>query len=132
MSHPALEDWFSLNLRRNRKSYILALLSLYGVLAAVLTCLWIFMPTVIVWYAIMGVFILPAVIVTYTLSAQRLRDFGVTGWLALLWIPIGMLPDPWGGIVALAANIVLISVPGTRGPNRYGPDPLNSKHTSLA
>jgi uncharacterized membrane protein YhaH (DUF805 family) len=124
MSRPAFEDWFSLSARRNRKSYILALLALYGILAAVVLILWYFGPSLRVWYLIMTIFLIPSAIVTYTLSGQRLRDFGVTGWLALLWLPIGMIPDPWGGATALAASIVLLTVPGTRGPNRYGPDPL--------
>lgn len=125
MSHPAFEDWFSTTIRRNRKSYILSFISLYGVLILVIFALWFFSPRIEIWYAIMAVFFMPAVIMTYTLSGQRLRDFNVTGWLTLLWLPIGMLPDPWGGIVAMAVHIVLLAIPGTRGPNRYGPDPLS-------
>lgn len=48
----------------------------------------------------------------------------LTGWLALLWIPIGFLPEPINAAVYLAAWIVLCVVPGTQGDNRFGADPL--------
>ncbi len=42
------------------------------------------------------------------LTIQRCHDFDTTGWLALLWfVPI--------------ANLVFWFIPGTDGPNRYGP-----------
>lgn len=65
-------------------------------------------------------------ICSFTLTAQRLRDMGLTGWLALLWIPVNMVDAYLHGAASLAAWIVLCAVPGTKGPNRYGPDPVSS------
>jgi len=71
-------------------------------------------------------FYIPYFIAQYFLAAQRLRDFGVTGWLALLWVPIGFLPPPFFGVFFLSFLLVLCAVPGTEGQNRYGDDPLES------
>lgn len=74
------------------------------------------------------------IVASYLLSAQRIRDMGATGWLALLWIPIQMADAYLHGAASLAAWIVLCSVPGTQGANRYGPDPLrrDMTHDGLA
>ncbi len=50
-------------------------------------------------------------------AAQRCRDFGWTGWAALV-----ILAPIVGWVFALA----LFFIPGTRGPNRYGPDPVGT------
>jgi uncharacterized membrane protein YhaH (DUF805 family) len=121
-----MDLWFSLSVRRNRKSFVLAFTGLYAFLVCVALVLGSLGVPQRVFYAIMIVFAIPTAVVTYTLSGQRLRDIGVTGWLALLWIPLGMLPDPFGAALALAFTIVLVFVPGTQGDNRYGPDPLES------
>ena len=75
-------------------------------------------------------------------GVRRLHDTGRSGWwIALLYVffltPIVFLlglvtPAPlmstlaWFGLVALIAAfaaLALLALPGTRGPNRYGPDP---------
>lgn len=65
-----------------------------------------------------------AVVCNYFLSAQRLRDLNVTGWLSLFWVPIGMLPDPFSSVGSIIFLICLCAIPGTRGENSFGPDPL--------
>ena len=76
---------------------------------------------------LMVIFGLPWIFVSYNLTAQRLRDFNLTGWLTLLWIPINLLQNDYAELssaLSLAFWIVLVFVPGTKGENRYGPDPL--------
>lgn len=73
------------------------------------------------------IFGLPWIFVSYNLTAQRLRDFNLTGWLTLLWVPINVLHQNHSELssaLSLAFWIVLVFVPGTKGENRYGPDPL--------
>ena len=70
------------------------------------------------------IFGIPAAISGYMLTAQRLRDLNLSGWLALLWIPLNVLEGSLGVALNLAALIVLCAVPGTRGSNKYGDDPL--------
>ena len=127
MSLPASEFWFSLSIRRNRKSFLIGTLFLLGVLAAVLGGLYFFGVGKRVSIILLVIFGLPLIFVSYNLAAQRLRDFNLTGWLALLWLPINVLSDDYAELssaLSLAFWIVLVFVPGTKGENRYGPDPL--------
>lgn len=128
MSVPAHEDWFSTSIRRNRKSYILANILLFGIVAIVVLFLWLVGARrtnagVMIFLA----FGIPAVICAYFLTAQRVRDLNLSGWLALLWIPVGIADNYIGGAASLAFWIVLAAVPGTAGPNRYGSDPLGER-----
>lgn len=94
-------------------------------MALVLITLWFFGARGRQWVTIFLLFFIPYVICTYSLTAQRLRDINQTGWLALLWIPVGTADNYVGGAASLAFIIALCSIPGTEGPNRYGSDPLN-------
>lgn len=53
---------------------------------------------------------------------RRLRDGGFSGWLSLglLVLP---LAGAFGGLLALGVLLALVFIPGTIGPNRFGPDP---------
>jgi uncharacterized membrane protein YhaH (DUF805 family) len=126
MSLPATEFWFSASVRRNRKSFIFASVLLIAVWGGVLLALWFFEARSGVAEWIFLLFFIPLVVCTYFLTAQRLRDMNLTGWLALLWIPVGIADKYVGGAVTLAFLIVLCVVPGTKGPNSYGHDPLES------
>lgn len=127
MSVPSSEFWFSTKIRRNRKSFFLANVLLLLIMALVTAALTFFevgaRPGQIIYF----LFFTPFLIAQYFLSAQRLRDFGVTGWLAFLWVPIAIFPQPFSGPVSIVFLLVLISVPGSEGDNRYGPDPLRNQ-----
>jgi uncharacterized membrane protein YhaH (DUF805 family) len=117
MSKPILEDWFSFSGRRNRKSYILATL----LLAAVACVVWIIATWIsyatdgYALYIVAGILSVPAAIAGWALSSQRCRDFGWTGWAVL----ITLIP-----YVGWIFSIAIMFIPGTQGPNRYGPDIL--------
>lgn len=125
-SYPALEDWFSTSIRRNRKSFILATLALTAVMIVIALVIGWFASTERGFFLVFVPFLLAYAICTYMLTAQRLRDIGLTGWLSLLWVPVNMADTYLHGAASLATWIVLCSVPGTQGTNRYGPDPLGS------
>lgn len=125
MSAPATEGWFSLRIRRNRKSFILAGVLLIAVFLAVLLGLSFFEAQGRGGLIIFWLFFIPYAVCCYSLTSQRLRDFNVTGWLALLWKPISIADRYIGGAASLAFFLVLCAVPGTQGENRYGPDPLD-------
>ena len=61
-----------------------------------------------------GLYSLAVLLPTIAVTVRRLHDTDRTGW----WILIGFIPII-GGIVLL----VFYVLEGTRGPNRYGPDP---------
>jgi uncharacterized membrane protein YhaH (DUF805 family) len=124
MGVPAYDAWFSPSIRRNRQSYMGANVLLIGVMLAVVATLWLFSPTKRNGYLILALFIIPFVACQYFLTGQRLRDMGLTGWLALLWFPVGVADNYVGGAASIAFMVILCVVPGTVGENRYGPDPL--------
>ncbi len=94
---------------------------------ALSAALWFFAPSQQTGTTIFLLFFIPYLICAYTLSAQRLRDMNLSGWLALLWIPVGVADEQFGGAASLAFLIVLCAIPGTSGVNRYGPDPLTGE-----
>ncbi len=57
---------------------------------------------------------IPALIITIRWGIRRVHDFNVSGWLMLLmFVPY----------VNSIFQLILILVPGTKGPNPYGPVP---------
>ena len=54
-------------------------------------------------------------------SVRRLHDRDMSGWWYLGFIVASFIPVV--GFVAAIAFLVVMALPGTQGPNRYGPDP---------
>jgi uncharacterized membrane protein YhaH (DUF805 family) len=69
---------------------------------------------ILVW--ILAIFI-PSIAVT----VRRLHDRDMSGWWYLGAIICGMIP--YIGFLVSIAFLVLMALPGTPGPNRFGPDP---------
>jgi uncharacterized membrane protein YhaH (DUF805 family) len=67
--------------------------------------------------ALFSLYYLGAILPMLALAARRLHDAGYSGWLQLISL------IPFGGIVLL----VLLALPGERGPNRHGPDPRDER-----
>jgi uncharacterized membrane protein YhaH (DUF805 family) len=61
------------------------------------------------------------VVPTIAVTVRRLHDQDKSGWMFLL----GFIPLV-GGIILL----VFMCLEGTRGPNRYGPDPVDDRGSS--
>lgn len=61
------------------------------------------------------------VVPTIAVTVRRLHDQDKSGWMFLL----GFIPFV-GGIILL----VFMCLEGTRGPNRYGPDPVDDRGSS--
>jgi len=68
------------------------------------------------------IFILANVLPNIMLSIRRFHDLNQTGWLFLLFVVVGQIPVI--GILSGLANLIWFIMPGTNGPNKYGPDPL--------
>lgn len=58
------------------------------------------------------------IIPTLALQVRRLHDLNLSGW----WLLVDLLP-----YLGWAAMIVLLLLPGTRGPNRFGADPRDPR-----
>lgn len=108
------EGWFSFSGVRNRGSYFGALAT-YGLMYAGI--LWLFsqFPMSSRTHMILVlIFSIAFIIVGYVVTSQRLRDFGVSGWFALLWLPIGLLSNEFNLAFTLAFGAVLVMVPSRK------------------
>lgn len=81
--------------------------------------------------ALLAVSLLAANIV---FGMRRLHDFDYSGlWVfGLVVISFLSLISITFSIFAIAAQIILLAVPGTRGPNKYGADPRTQKIPNVA
>ena len=64
---------------------------------------------------------LVALIPSIAVAVRRLHDRDMSGWWYLGFIVASMIP--FVGILASIAFLVIMLLPGTQGPNRFGPDP---------
>lgn len=120
MSIGSTEEWFSPSVRRGRRSYFLAKVMLYLIVAVIALAVIYANPSNGTMIAIAVLFGVPFILCIYFLTAQRLRDIGVSGWFSLIWLPIGWAPEPYSFAFSLSFFIALVSIPGTPGVNRYG------------
>jgi uncharacterized membrane protein YhaH (DUF805 family) len=74
--------------------------------------------------AIYMVFVLATLIPSLAVSVRRLHDRDMSGWFLLLFVVLFMIPLV--NFIAAIAYLVLMCLEGTKGPNKYGPDPLDS------
>lgn len=80
-------------------------------------------PLGFVFIGIMGLYGLAVIIPSIALFVRRLHDINQTGWIYLGLFIAGFIPLV--GLLASIAQIVIACIPGTAGPNKYGPDPKN-------
>lgn len=121
MSKPVFEDLFTFSGRRNRLSYFLASLALVTAIFAVATIggsIMVSSNGEAAGFILILTGLIPLVLINLAVTAQRIRDFGWTGWAVLISI------IPYIGFVFM---IAILFIPGTQGPNRYGPDPLGGE-----
>ena len=60
-------------------------------------------------------------------AIRRLHDLGFTGWLLLVYYAVLIVSafiSPWLYLLVAIGFLVVMALPGNRGPNKYGPDPL--------
>ena len=70
-----------------------------------------------------ALYALAALIPGIAVAVRRLHDRDMSGWWYLGMIVASLIP--FLGFIASIAFIVLMVLPGTDGPNRFGPDPKN-------
>ncbi len=72
-------------------------------------------------FVILGLIGLGIFIPTLAVQVRRLHDRDMSGWWLLLFYVLSLVPLI--GLFVWVGQIVLMILPGTRGPNRFGPDP---------
>ncbi len=82
-----------------------------------------FSPGPIVWLGLglMGLWGLAMLLPSVAVVIRRLHDRDMSGWWYLGVIVASMIPVV--GLLAGIAFLVLMFLEGTKGPNRFGPDP---------
>jgi len=70
---------------------------------------------------LLGLWGLAVIIPAIAVVVRRLHDRDMSGWWYLGLILVSWIPIV--GLVAVIAFLVLMFLPGTVGPNRFGPDP---------
>lgn len=70
---------------------------------------------------IYGLYALAILIPSIAVVVRRLHDRDMSGWWYLGFIVASIVP--FVGFIASIAFIVIMFLPGTPGPNRFGPDP---------
>ena len=67
------------------------------------------------------VYALAVLIPSIAVTVRRLHDRDMSGWWYLGFVVAGLIP--FLNIVSAIAFLVIMLLPGTPGPNRFGPDP---------
>ncbi|MEZ5953149.1 MAG: DUF805 domain-containing protein [Hyphomonas sp.] len=80
-------------------------------------------PIGMVLIGVIAIYGLAVVIPSIALFVRRLHDINQTGWIYLGLFIASLIPVI--GMLASIAQIVIACIPGTKGPNKYGPDPLD-------
>ncbi len=76
-----------------------------------------------------GLFVLGIFIPSIAVAVRRFHDRDMSGWWYLGFIVLGAIP--YIGIIASIASLVIMCLPGTPGPNRFGPDPKDPAGASV-
>ena len=72
--------------------------------------------------AILGIFGLVTIIPSIAVQVRRFHDQDKSGWMVLLNFVPGI-----GGLIVL----IFMCIEGTKGPNRYGPDPKDPANAAV-
>jgi len=75
-----------------------------------------------------GILFLATFIPQTVAAVRRLHDRNLSGWWYLGFLIASAVPHI--GSLAGIALLVMFVAPGTKGPNRFGPDPLNPHSTA--
>ncbi len=88
-------------------------------------------PGVLFWLGagLLGLFVLAIIIPAIAVVVRRLHDRDMSGWWYLGAIVASMIPVV--GFLASIALLVLMCLPGTPGPNRFGPDPKDPSSAAV-
>jgi len=88
-----------------------------------------FGPMFFVGAGLLGLFWLVTLIPGIAVTVRRFHDRDMSGWWVLGFAVLGSLP--YIGVLFSIAQIVILALPGTRGVNRFGPDPLDPLNTDV-
>ena len=88
-------------------------------------------PGPLFWVGVAGIsiFALGTFIPGLAVTIRRFHDRDMSGWWVLGFAVLGAIPVV-GGIASIA-QIVILALPGTKGPNRFGEDPIDPTNADV-
>jgi uncharacterized membrane protein YhaH (DUF805 family) len=86
-------------------------------------------PVFYIGAGLLGIWFLAVLVPSIAVVVRRLHDRDLSGWWYLGAIVAGMIP--FVGFIASIALLVLMFLPGTPGPNRFGPDPKDPSNANV-
>ena len=78
---------------------------------------------------VMALFFLGTFIPSIAVNVRRLHDRNLSGWWYLAFVVLSNVP--LAGALVSIAYLIIMFLPGTPGPNRFGDDPKDPAHTSV-
>ncbi|MBY4610771.1 DUF805 domain-containing protein [Rhizobium sp. 9T] len=75
--------------------------------------------TVVIWMLFTLAMLLPLI----SLQVRRFHDRSISGWWYLVLFALSFIP--YAIFLTAPVTIVISLLPGTEGPNKFGPDPLS-------
>ncbi|MBY4631535.1 DUF805 domain-containing protein [Rhizobium croatiense] len=75
--------------------------------------------TVVIWMLFTLAMLLPLI----SLQVRRFHDRSISGWCYLALFALSFIP--YAIFLTAPVTIVISLLPGTEGPNKFGPDPLS-------
>ncbi|MXP43128.1 DUF805 domain-containing protein [Allopontixanthobacter sediminis] len=78
---------------------------------------------------LVSIFALGIIIPSIALNVRRLHDRDMSGWWYLGFIVLANVP--FVGLLVVIGYLVLMFLPGTPGPNRFGEDPKDPTQASV-
>lgn len=78
---------------------------------------------------LLGIFVLGIFIPSIAVNVRRLHDRDMSGWWYLGFIVLSNIPIV--GLLVVIAYFVVMFLPGTSGPNRFGEDPKDPTQASV-
>jgi uncharacterized membrane protein YhaH (DUF805 family) len=86
-------------------------------------------PVFYIGAGLLGLGALAIIVPSIAVAVRRLHDRDMSGWWYLGVIVAGFIPIV--GFIANIAFVVLMFLPGTPGPNRFGPDPKDPSSANV-
>lgn len=135
-------DFTGRSRRREYWMFLLFTVIVYVILAALMVADGVDLPTLtngslpdgpgaVFWLGLglLGIFALGILVPSIAVNVRRLHDRDMSGWWYLGFIVLSNIPLL--GIVIAVGYLVLMFLPGTPGPNRFGPDPKDPAQISV-
>ena len=134
-----LRLYFSFKGRTRRRSFLFGVLTPFIIISLIIACVFAYFvanpdapyhfPEPMIGTIAIALVGIASIWIHAAICVKRLHDMNLTGWWYLLYylaVALSVYLTQKAGLVFLLSIIVLSLRRGTQGPNRFGPDPLET------